>query len=466
MRLVEREVIDRNIKDVLVELEAPCPNTSAIDTRAEIYRLALTAAWDARDFNLLDFFSGKINTAKKLRIGYTENGDGSEVAELSSSLWKELLVLLLLKGVSVALAVADTYRAMRYFNTIFKSIELWRLGRFSPEAEVGLTLEALWSSSCSAKLPSINSSGFTQWTLKAPQNKPTVTLPLTVLFYEGPIARAYLEAIKTLGIKPTKIIEILPKQDLATGKDIGRLMPSSVRSEFIRRIQRSRIHYWPQFLKRHHQTEVLAVMHGVKDAFGFSLEQMYDAAQLKPLSDYSESVETIVVSNLADAVLERKLVNQPAGEILFTGGGMVPKRLVETGHIRFIHCHPGYLPDLRGADCVLWSILLRGRLSCSCFYMASGIDTGDVILSLDLPYFCVDLSDSSLSTKNIYRLVYSFLDPWVRAAVLRNVLVDSVQSGWRPAAPQNLLGTAAMNFMHEKIQAIAVNKLLKIDPKS
>lgn len=46
-------------------------------------------------------------------------------------------------------------------------------------------------------------------------------LPIDVLFYEGPIARAYLEMLYNLRCKPRRIIQLIAKRDLITRKPVG-----------------------------------------------------------------------------------------------------------------------------------------------------------------------------------------------------------------------------------------------------
>ena len=83
-------------------------------------------------------------------------------------------------------------------------------------------------------------------------------------------------------------------------------------------------------------------------------------------------------------------------------------------HLKFLHIHPGFLPNIRGADCALWSSLLTGHTSATCFYMSPGIDTGDIIRPCWLPSlsFAVDTRDIDL--QSMYRILYGFLDPRIR----------------------------------------------------
>ena len=45
----------------------------------------------------------------------------------------------------------------------------------------------------------------------------------------------------------------------------------------------------------------------------------------------------------------------------------------------FIHIHPGYLPEVRGADGLLWSIKEYNKIGVSSFIMNHKIDSGEII---------------------------------------------------------------------------------------
>ncbi|EFL91636.1 hypothetical protein REG_1079 [Candidatus Regiella insecticola LSR1] len=84
---------------------------------------------------------------------------------------------------------------------------------------------------------------------------------------------------------------------------------------------------------------------------------------------------------------------------LFTGGGIVPGSFFNLKNTRFLHIHPGYLPNIRGADCLLWSTMLAGYASATCFYLDPGIDTGDVINAAFLPKIRLPDAASHLDEK-------------------------------------------------------------------
>src|SRR5690606_29952514 len=116
------------------------------------------------------------------------------------------------------------------------------------------------------------------------------------------------------------------------------------------------------------------------------------------------------------------LSDEEKNPVLFTGGGIVPASLLEIPELPFIHIHPGFLPEIRGADCVLWSTLLTGHPSATCFFMSPGIDTGDIVKPCWLPEVIFDVDMKDYDLKTLYRAIYSFFDPWVRAYVLRETL--------------------------------------------
>lgn len=74
------------------------------------------------------------------------------------------------------------------------------------------------------------------------------TLPIDVLFYEGPIARAYLETLYSLKCKPRRIIHLIAEHDLVSKKRVGRFIPSFFRHKYAAAVQSRKIHYWPQYL--------------------------------------------------------------------------------------------------------------------------------------------------------------------------------------------------------------------------
>ena len=265
-------------------------------------------------------------------------------------------------------------------------------------------------------------------TIESPQeSNPSTelqTIPLTVLFYEGPIARAYLETIRSMGLRPQKIINLIAKKDLITKKEVGRFLFGSLKRSYASNIQRSRITYWPNHLTKEFPQIKSTIFEEISDKFTFDQETLTRAQAIRPLSEYSNQVEDILVAGLRDPILCEKLKEESPAVLLYTGGGIVPETVLNIAGLRFLHIHPGHLPAIRGGDCTLWSTLLHTTSSASCFYMDAGIDTGDIILPCWLPKVHFSLHDVEPDPKILYRSIFSFFDPWVRAFVLREVPQD------------------------------------------
>ncbi len=53
---------------------------------------------------------------------------------------------------------------------------------------------------------------------------------------------------------------------------------------------------------------------------------------------------------------------------------------------QYINIHPSFLPDLRGKHAINGSILLKRDSGATCHYMDDGINTGDIITQVKIPY--------------------------------------------------------------------------------
>ena len=280
-----------------------------------------------------------------------------------------------------------------------------------------------------------------------------------MLFYEGPIARAYLATLSNLGLRPEKIIELVASKDLVSGKPVGRWLPQSLRISYAATLQRNKIHYWSRQLSKSQSGLVEAIGAAVHERFGFAREVVGEANSLRALSSYSDQVDSLLVDGLGDPQLVSYLQQQPATTLLFTGGGIVPAALLELSHSRMLHIHPGFLPDIRGADCALWSSLLQGRTSASCFYMAPGIDSGDIVLSSWLPRLSVQETVADIDAQSLYRATYAFIDPWIRAFVLRQIVTRFETYGQLNSTPQSQSNGTTFHFMHDRVKRVALQRL-------
>jgi len=286
------------------------------------------------------------------------------------------------------------------------------------------------------------------------------TLPLTVLVYEGPIARAYLAVLRYAGYRPERIIALPRRRKTARQKTwLPRLLVDAHR---LRRAVDQGLH-WPRWLRRYESDLYREMVEKVGAAFGLPQEVFGEALDGPELASDAANVECIAVESLKDRALSQRLSALPPGEILYSGGGIVPPALLNDPVRPFLHVHPGFLPHVRGADGLLWSLLVRQRLGASCFHMTAGIDLGPVLAAREFaPLTFAFPRRTTVDEAMLHRALFSFYDPYLRAKTLIDHLRSRPAGGaWPTAVPQDpALGTT-YHFMHPALRHRVLRLLFK-----
>ena len=447
--------LNKIISETLKVISPPISNYGEIDTCQLIFNLAHLASWNDEQCQSFEFILKRINISNKLYLGYDKHGLKATHLLLQHQPWLDLFFALLLKYTFLYDEKSTFSPSISKINTIFKVLDLIQPAYFSRYPFLYHEIEQKLASLLQS-YPSFLKPGNDAITYPTTDNTSMdlKTIPLIVLFYEGPIARAYLETIKRLGLKPKKIINLIASKDLISKKYIGRWLPTTPRKYFAYQLQKNQIHYWPQFLlKKHHET-VNALRSELINTLHFEENTMVNACKLLPLSTYSDSIDNLLVQDLSDLGLHTHLSKQPAYPILYTGGGIVPDNLLSIPDNPLIHIHPGFLPNLRGADCTLWSILLTDHASATGFHMSSRIDEGKIIKACWLPKLMLNGKLNHLDVNIGYRLIYSFIDPWVRSFLLRELLKNNHNLAELSTTPQIPEEGNTFHFMHYKIRKI------------
>ncbi len=291
------------------------------------------------------------------------------------------------------------------------------------------------------------------------------TLDLTVLGYEGPQLRAYLTAMRRGGFRPRRLIRMMLTRHPATGAVIGRGMPRTIRSWYAGRVQDYSLNYWPRRIGRHGalvESMLRALRVIRRDAAELVAEMQ---ARRFAYERYAERVDRVPLSGLDDAALPAVLGGAPSAVVLYTGGGRVPRAVLDTPGVRLVHVHPGRLPAVRGADGVLWSMLVYGHPSMSAFTMAAGIDTGSVIAVRDYPAPVFELPPATAADdRTCYRALFSVYDPVLRADFwVREVLEAHPDLERLPAVPQDGAAGCTYHFMHPALRRRVLARLFRTD---
>lgn len=111
------------------------------------------------------------------------------------------------------------------------------------------------------------------------------------------------------------------------------------------------------------------------------------------------------------ASLRELLVTLAPRCAVFSGGGILRGEALDAVP-RWLHVHPGWLPDLRGSTCIHFGLLLHGRVGITAFFMERGIDLGPIVCQRD---FAPDPRWSALSLDHA-------ADAWMRGVVLLDAL--------------------------------------------
>jgi len=72
------------------------------------------------------------------------------------------------------------------------------------------------------------------------------------------------------------------------------------------------------------------------------------------------------------------LQNSTIDYFIFTGGGILKNDVLRCGP-KFVHLHPGIVPNYKGSTCFYYSFINEDKCGVTAFLMNKGIDTGDII---------------------------------------------------------------------------------------
>ena len=430
-----------------------------------IYRLGVLTAGETLNNHSneeLDFFSKKYDISRKLFAVYDKEGRKSCEEQLSQQGMQIFAGLLYLRVLLSIDQGASTISQAKYINVCWKAFDNIQLPVF-------LNAER-------AQLERLQDQLFEHLPVKSLHDKiqshDTVTmapkadwagfrvLPIDVLFYEGPIARAYLEMLYSLRCKPRRIIHLIAKRDLVTKKPVGSFLPFFLRNKYSATVQARKIHHWPKYLFRTHNKLCIELFDQLSEILKIEQDTLLGTINLRPLDHYCDNIISFPTNSLKDPELLEFIKRQNTSTYLFTGGGIIPENFFGIKNTQFLHVHPGHLPDIRGADCLLWSVMLSDHPSATCFCMDAGIDTGNIINAAFLPQIKLPAAATNLDENMTYRLLYSFIDPWVCAVVLRDTLRLTGYLENIVSTPQAIDAGTAFHFMHTNMRSKVIKKFI------
>jgi len=288
------------------------------------------------------------------------------------------------------------------------------------------------------------------------------TIPITMLVHDGPIGRAYLSRMRQSGLWPGAMILMVYSHRPGSKTALGRWLPGSIRRWYAEKHQELSHNYWPRQLKKTCPAlfdSMIEPLRAITDDPAGLLEQMLGKFEYDGFVDCKFT--KVFLKDWRDEALIKAIEAAPYPTVLYTGGGIVPASILSLPGIRVLHAHPGHLPDVRGADGVLWSTLVRGCPGASCFFFAEAIDTGPIITAQDFPPVTFRMPEGTErpDDETLYRALFSYYDPILRAEMLVKVLERFADAGELPAQEQDTSVGVTYHFMHPALRREALNKL-------
>ena len=448
-------LINKLIAQLVKDIPKPKSNRDSINIPSLIHTLLRKKNWDIDEHNLINRLAKKFDINNKLFLHYSPEWEKISDDVLPAP-WQDFLTIILYKSFLLE-RNEKIEKVYKRINVLLKSIEISKT--LFPNIKINinkLILEDVNLFLKSVSPPPPNPKKFLTYNYK--HGEKFKIIPITVLFYEGPIARAYLETFYSMGLKPAKIIHLIPSVDIVSKQSLGIFLPKAIRKLYAAFVQKKRIHFWPNYIAKTQPELKELLLAKVKKVLNFSVETFHNANSIKSIEKYSQNIAPIMVKGLKDKKLEEYLEKQSDSAILFTGGGKISKNLLKLKHHKFIHIHPGHLPDIRGADCFLWSILVKEQPSASCFYMNSEFDMGNIIFSEWLPKISLFFGNLNIDPQILYRSIYAFIDPWIRAYALRILISQNNEYTNLASSSQNKEEGFTYHFMHPKLQKFIFNK--------
>jgi methionyl-tRNA formyltransferase len=131
-----------------------------------------------------------------------------------------------------------------------------------------------------------------------------------------------------------------------------------------------------------------------------------------------ENINYVFINNKSELI---KCLNSTNYNTLIANGCPFILPLERLKKAKYVNIHPSYLPDLRGVDPVIGSILFMRDAGATCHVMDNTVDTGDIISQVRIPF------SDDLDVVTLYQLSF---------VAERQVFNKSLNVNFKPASAQ------------------------------
>lgn len=222
---------------------------------------------------------------------------------------------------------------------------------------------------------------------------------------EGPISRCYLELTKRKDFKFNEIIYLGKKT----------LFPKNLYINY----KYNLINRKPLiFLK---DKNIGKLIRDVEEYFNLGNNFFRDAYSYYDISNRCQNFYFSKSSNINSR--ENIKILQETKSLRFLNSGKVILKEILDQNKEFLHIHPAYLPEIKGADGSLWNIVKKKNFAGSFFILDKKIDNGNIIFRDSFKLKKFKYLDSKYIV-NLYDIWFSFVDPAIRCNILEKVIIN------------------------------------------
>ena len=227
----------------------------------------------------------------------------------------------------------------------------------------------------------------------------------SLIFYDNPISRAYVNILKKNRIKDIKIIY------LGTSK-----------INFLKRryIFFKNLEFPLRYIKNNRISKLIIE---IQNYFNFDKNFIKEMYKYENLS-YFKNIEFISEKSINSNSLIKYVKKEKNLNYLISNSEIL-KDVLNTKN-NFYHIHPGYLPEIKGADASLYSIKYNDTIGCSFFKLNKKIDEGEIIYRFKVKFVKLNLENNFFTTSELYKIWYSFFDPLLRAKMLDDIINNRI----------------------------------------
>lgn len=131
--------------------------------------------------------------------------------------------------------------------------------------------------------------------------------------------------------------------------------------------------------------------------------------------------------------------------IIFAGpaGGLLTENFFTSGK-KFLHAHPGKLPEYRGSTPMYYSLINENNITVTALFLNEKIDQGEIIQSKTF----VEIEDKTL--------IDTVYDPYFRAVVIKDVISNYTARGVIESFPQETNKGETYCIIHPLLKHIAI----------